>query len=162
MCIRDRSRILQINMPDIIQEFSRQAEYEDVIYSLNATKTSDYDKTIVRGMLQAGLRAARQIGDRGLVSKLAYELSLSYLDREAWEILNEVDVESATRVLRVLAEFYTPGSDEAADQMLLHGWSLTGHKNELLVRLKSIGDMNLVMRYDDQLKDCLLYTSRCV
>ena len=150
---KEVSRILQINMPDIIQEFSRQAEYEDVIYSLNATKTSDYDKTIVRGMLQAGLRAARQIGDRGLVSKLAYELSLSYLDREAWEILNEVDVESATRVLRVLAEFYTPGSDEAADQMLLHGWSLTGHKNELLVRLKSIGDMNLVMRYDDQLKD---------
>jgi beta-phosphoglucomutase len=143
---------LQRLMPDILQELSRQGDYEDVVYSLQSIQPESYEKTIQRGMLQAGLRAARQTGDRNLSSKYAYELSLSFLDMDAWDMLLEVDHEHAQRVLRVVNEYYQAGSDAAADQLLLHGWSATGQKDELLVRLEAIGDMDLLMRYDDQLK----------
>lgn len=144
--------VLNRLMPDILQELSRQGDHEDVIYSLHFVQTDTYPKTILKGMLQAGLRAARQTGDRTLVSRLAYQLSLSYLDTDAWDILLETDHESAQRILKVVKEYYAPATDEVADHLLLRGWSATGDKDELLGRLNAIGDMNLLIRFDDQLK----------
>jgi beta-phosphoglucomutase len=148
---KEVNRILQNILPDIIQELSRQAEFEDVIYAFQNANIEVYEKPILRGMLQAALRAARQTGDRNLMSKVAYELSLSFLDSDAWEILYETDPGNAHRVLKLISEYYSPGTDELADQLLVSGLRLTGQKDELLARLKSIGDMNLLMMHDDYL-----------
>ncbi len=148
---KELNKIIQSSLPDIIQEQSRQAEFEDVIFSFQSAKMEAYDKPILRGMLQAVLRAARQTGDRNLIAKVAYELSLSFLDSDAWEILHETDQANAIRVLKIISEFYAPGTDEMADRLLVSGLRLTGQKEALLERLKAIGDMNLLMMHDDYL-----------
>lgn len=150
---KELNRILQLQMPEIVHELSRQGEYEDVIYSYQSIKTDSYDKMAQKSMLQATLRAARQTGDRNLTSRLAYELCLSFLDRDALEILLETDPENAKRVLGIIIEYYAPGTDESADRFLMRGLSATGQKSEMLIRLSAIGDMNLLMQYDEQLKD---------
>jgi len=150
---KELNRILQRQMPDIVHELSRQGEYDDVIFSYQSINTEDYDKMAQKSMLQATLRAARQTGDRSLASRLAYALCLTFLDRDALEILLETDPENTRRVLRIILEFYAPGADESADRLLLRGLSATGQKSEMLLRLRAIGDMNLLMQYDEQLKD---------
>ncbi|HEY3386572.1 MAG TPA: beta-phosphoglucomutase [Saprospiraceae bacterium] len=138
-------------MPDIVQEFNRLLAYEDVIQCVKDLQIDQYDKHLYKSMLQAGLRSARNTGDKEMVAKLANELSLIFLDVDAWDTLLEVDSKNAERVLKLISEYYVGGADAHADQILLYGFSTMAKKQELFERLAAIGEMSLWMQYDSEL-----------
>ena len=148
---KELKQILTRLLPDIIQDSSRYDEHDDVIYAIGLFKQEHYDKSVIKATLQAGLRAARQTGNRKLTAKLAYDLSLSFLDQDAWDILYDVDAHDAIRILKVLKEYYPAGTDAGADQFLLNGWHTSGLTDELMEYLGFVGDMDLVMAHDGML-----------
>jgi beta-phosphoglucomutase len=80
---------------------------------------------------------------------MAYDLSLTFLDQDAWEVLFEIDAADALRILKVLKEYYPAGSDNVVDRLLLHGWYTTGQQNELIELLGKIGDIDMIVEYDE-------------
>ena len=155
---KELKQILTRLLPDIILDYSRYEENEDIIFAIGLFRQDQYDKGIIKGVLQAGLRAARQTGDRKLASKMAYDLSLTFLDQDAWDALYEWDAADATRILKVLKEYYPAGSDDVVDRFLLNGWYATGQQTELIELLGKIGDMDMIVEYDG----ILLKTHRTV
>ena len=142
---------IEKHLPDIVQEFSRLLAYEDVLYSIKGIPAERYDKHPYKGMLLAGLRAARNTGDKEIIARLSNELSLIFLDMESWDILLDADAKSAERVLKLISEYYAPGSEAQADTLLLYGLSAMDKKRELFERLVALEDMNLWMKYDGEL-----------
>lgn len=144
--------LLQL-MPEVIQEFNRQGDWEDVIGAYKYCESQSYSRDVKQGMLKAAWRACRHSTDTVWMSKLSYELSLTYLDIEGWESLFTLDHQQALRVLRTLHEYYQPGDEEAADQLLLTGYRTMGMKSELLDRLLKMGDLARMTTYDAYLKE---------
>lgn len=148
---KELKKVLPQILPDIIQEFSRLGESEDVIYCIQSIKPETYPGSISKAMLQTGLRAAQQMGNKGLSIKWAYALSITFLDQESWETLHQLDASSAFKALDLIDDYNPAGTSTEADPFLISAFHETGQKEKLLTRLKSIDDLPLLMKFDSAL-----------
>ncbi len=139
-------------LPDVIREFSQQGDHDDALYAADLVDKKKYDVLSVQIILRSGLRSAKMLGHKERVILYAYELVLHYLDSDAWDLLMETDRIKALHVLDVIAELYSPKSDEKADMLLLRGWNISGNGALMIHRLKEIGDFNILMEFDTYLK----------
>lgn len=139
---------LQKILPEIILEFGRQGEQEDVLFAIRRMERGKKESQLIKAALQVGLKAARQTGDLAYLEDLAFEVSLTYQDTDAWDHLAALNPGKAARVLETVSELHTPGSEPNADQFLLRGWSIIGDASNLMNRLRSIGDIEWLPNYD--------------
>ncbi|MEP6646218.1 MAG: hypothetical protein ABJC12_03950, partial [Saprospiraceae bacterium] len=140
-------------LPAAITESSQQNQYDDVIYLVNRLKPEQHSDAVNKSSLLAGLKSARMLGDQEMMINIAYRLSLNHLDTDALGLLEEKDPSKAERILAIVSDLYQPGSDQAADELLLSGWRLRGDGRAIIERLKSMGKMESLMEFDFMLKD---------
>jgi len=140
-------------LPGVIIENSQQGRHEDVLYLMNKMRSEEYTDDVNKTSLQASLRSARIIMDKEVMTSLAYKLALNHLDQEAWNLLKEMDLTKAYRILNIVEDMYQPGSEPEADQLLLNGWKMTGQGLAIINRLKAMDQLELLMDFDFMLKD---------
>ncbi len=140
-------------LPAVIIENSQQGRHEDVLYLVKRMKPEEYTEVVNKASLHAGLRSARMIMDREVMISLAYKLAMNHLDQEAWNLLKELDPAKANRILYIVEDMYQPGSDPAADYLLLNGWKMTGQGLAIISRLKTMDQLEMLMDFDFMLKD---------
>ena len=140
-------------IPDIIRDLSHQGEYEDVLFIADLVDKTKYDPAAIRSILQSTLRSAKALGEKERMVSYSFELAMHYLDTDAWDLLYEIEKPRALHVLKVIDELYSPNTDPDADRLLLRGWGITGDGAPMIRRLKNIGDFELVMEYDQLLKE---------
>ncbi|HUR30282.1 MAG TPA: beta-phosphoglucomutase, partial [Saprospiraceae bacterium] len=144
---------MERSIPDIIRDLSNQGEHEDVLFIADLADKSKYDLHAIRNILQAALRSARSLGEKERMVSYASELAMHYLDSDAWDLLYEIEQPRALHVLNIIDELYSPSSDQDADRLLLHGWSIAGNGAAVIRRLENIGDFQLIMEFDQPLKE---------
>ena len=144
--------LLQNKWPDIIHEFHRQGEHEDVLFTFKSSEGQTANPAERKRVLQEALKAAQLTGDLNAMANMAYELSISHLDAEAWDVLMESHTDQAFRALDRVAEFYGSDTDPQAEYLLLHGYQAMGRKKELLQWLQKTGDATKLVQYDAILK----------
>lgn len=140
-------------LPSIILENSQHGRHEDVLYLVNKLKPEAYTDAVNRSALQAGLKSARLMQDNEVIVSLAYKLSLSHLDIDAWNLLFEKDQPKAKRILNILEDMYQPGSDNAADELLLNGWTMNGQGLAIIKRLREMDQLEKLVDFDFILKE---------
>ncbi|MEO6131146.1 MAG: beta-phosphoglucomutase [Saprospiraceae bacterium] len=139
-------------LPAVILDALHQNQYEDVVFLVGKLKQENYTDAVNKSSLLAGLKSARMLGEQDILINLSYRLSLNHLDRDAWGLLQENDPAKAERILTIVSDLYQPGSDPAADELLLNGWRMTGQGTLIINRLRAIGKMELLMEFDFTLK----------
>jgi len=137
-----------------MHEFHGQGEFEDVLHTFKFAEGVAANPLLRKRMLQEALRAAQQTNDTRTLESLAYELSFTHLDQEAWDVLLDINREQAYKALDRVAEFYTTGTevDPEALELMLHGYQATGREKELLHLLQTSGDVAALVQYDGTLK----------
>jgi len=118
--------ILDKLIPEAIQESVRHLWHEDVIHLVRQLKEKTYGAPVVRIAYHAGLKSAKAISDADSLIHFAYQLAFRFMDQDAWSILYEKDRKSAEEILVKFETMYDPGVNYAADDLLLHGWRITG------------------------------------
>ncbi len=149
---RETNQILDRRLPEVMLEYGRMGQSEDVLYALTRLHRHSFTPPIIKAALKSGLKAAFHTGDLPKVEALAFELSLDHLDIEAWDKLYTESPEVALRALRTLEDLYAPGSELAADELLCFGYSASLQRDRLLERLAgSHNNEELLMQYDHHL-----------
>lgn len=146
-------KIMENLVPAVIQEFNQQMRYEDILSLMNQLKPELYKDAAIKSSLQTGLKAARILADHELSVNLAYRLALNHLDMDAWDLLLEKDVSKSSRILHIIEDLYQPGSDQAADELLLNGWQMTGQGVRIINRLKAMDQLESLPSFDFMLKE---------
>ncbi|MBK9984002.1 MAG: beta-phosphoglucomutase [Saprospiraceae bacterium] len=144
---------LETSLPAIILESAQQSRHDDVLYLMSHLKPEKYPDAIIKSSLQAGLKSARLMADNDMMINLAYRLALNHLDMDAWDFLKEKDPSKADRILHIIEDMYQAGSDQAADELLLNGWQMTGQGLKIIQRLRAMGQLEHLVSFDFILKD---------
>ncbi|MEP6795058.1 MAG: beta-phosphoglucomutase [Saprospiraceae bacterium] len=147
------SKQLETSLPAVILESGQQSRHDDVLYLMNKLKPENYPDAVIKSSLQAGLKSARLMSDHDMIINLGYRLALNHLDMDAWDLLKEKDPSRADRILHIIEDMYQPGSDQAADELLLNGWQMKGQGLQIIKRLKAMGQLESLMSFDFMLKD---------
>ncbi len=140
-------------LPEAVRELSQMGYHDDVLFAVESADRKNYEDTFVKSFLQHGLRAAKILGDKDKILRYASELVLHYLDQEAWDILFESEKPRSLHLLNVIADMHSPADGSGADVLLLRGWSIAGQAEQMIARLRVIGDIDMLMQYDIQLKE---------
>jgi hypothetical protein len=114
-------KLLQPLLPEIILALHQQKDYEDLLFVLpliRETKNTDPNRKL---SLQLGLRAANLISEKKEIISISKTLIDDYLDIEAWDVLSFEDQELAKKIILELHAHYTPGENELAESLVLHG-----------------------------------------
>ncbi|MGB4846958.1 MAG: beta-phosphoglucomutase [Saprospiraceae bacterium] len=144
---------LETSLPAVILESGQQSRHDDVLYLMLKLKPENHPDAVIKSSLQAGLKSARLVSDSDMIINLAYRLALNHLDMDAWDLLREKDPARADRILHIIEDMYQPGSDQAADELLLNGWQVAGQGLPIIKRLRAMGQLESLMSFDFMLKD---------